>query len=157
MKNPFQELQNRRKAEESDRRRQQEATRLAVEREEQLHQERIRVADQYNEMVTKVLRLLREAVYPNDQMEHYEGEPIWKLGHSYTPIDVDCRYGRNWARSISVSLVFNEHAQPTHFECDRPGFFYKKTLFGERRTSFGPIQCGLTEAELVDALKKLHP
>lgn len=151
MKNPFQYLQDRREAEQAERRRKEQVQQQTKEQTEQLHQERIRTAAQYDEMVTRVLMLLRDAAYPNDQLERddYKGEPTWSMGHSYTPTDVERTYDRNWHRSISVRLEFNEHNQPIGFECVVHG------PHGKVKNSARSI--GLLESMLIIALKALHP
>ena len=142
MRNPFKYLQDQREAKRAERLRDQEAERQARARAEQLRLARMQAAKQYNEMVMRLLGQLREAAYPTLDIHQDKTYPTWSIGKSVYQ-ELWERTWYEWESAVTVELVFNESNQPDRFRC--------------WCVESQPVECSLSEAELINALVQLHP
>jgi len=167
-------LREKREAEEAEAARQVETERLTKEAEERRGQARIKISDQYNEMVRGVLEPLREAAYPDHRVHRSSGYYLrseyaeytytsWRWCIEYKTVtsgDVqEGRYGCsvNWTASVVVRLVFDEHDQASGFEVTVPGRgYYKRKLFGNTWVRDSTRHCSLGEQALTETLNALH-
>jgi hypothetical protein len=160
MANPFQYLQDRQEAAEAKRRRKEEAEQAAKELEERRLQERTQAADQYNEMVRRVLRPLAQALREEGVQRQKEslgeyGGAAWSVGHDYR-YDRPCDIA--WSPKVIVSLEFNDRNQPTRFKCLLPYTGHnERLLFCEWWVEDTHVYCALTEEALIKALRRILP
>jgi hypothetical protein len=139
MDNLFQDVKDSLAAREAERRRLEEAERRALA---QVRRAREEVFTPYHEMVMVVLEHLNEALY-SPRATETRGSPMdgwWSIG--YDRWTWDCPRCFKWITKVSVQLIVDEAGRPARFECVRRA----------RR-----IRCDPVEAELIHALKQLHP
>lgn len=139
MDNLFQDLKASLAAQEAERRRLEEAERRALAQMRRAREERIAP---YHEMVMMVLEHLNESLYSPGATET-RGSPTdgwWSIG--YDRWTWDCPRCFKWIAKVSVELIVDQSGRPALFECVRRA----------RR-----IRCDAVEAELIHALKQLHP
>ena len=142
MTNPFLYIHD---AREEKKRRDQEAERQKRVREEQRKQAMGRMVDQYGPMVTRVLTLLRDIAYPRYDVRELPSSAEWDL--SAISIGSD-------ATPVTVSCVLDDQNRPSRFRCRRQDSWGH---VGEcLRPEEGPVECGLTEQELITALQEVH-
>jgi hypothetical protein len=145
MTNPFENLKQQREAHEKSAKQEGQTRALA----ESQKQQRIEAVHQeYEEMVLGVLAQLRDAAYP--------GYKVNKSGYCYWAIDR--RYSDDLEKVlvVSVHLHLDESQRPLYFHC----YHYRKTkkkkwmIWGDH----GPfdMKAGLSRAELVTVLQRLH-
>jgi len=154
MSNPFDDLSKDRIEAEEETRRRHEAESQRKERKRQINRRKYDLSVGYFEMVVGVLEQLRVAAYPNMMMRgsliagffpEYDGEwqnDSWKAVWNISYRSEWHPGGSHWVSQIEVTLLYNEQGVPTAFEC----------CLRENT----PIKCGLSEAELINALKQLH-
>ena len=136
----------------------------------------IRIAQEYDGMVVKVLQQLLEIVYPKYGIRNHSTKPknryysewdsqlAWSIGFedaerdTYTSLKV-WRPEIWWHSQVVVTLVVDNQLTPLCFECFYIGRDHRDLSF--ERTDFKPvtkqgIRCGLSEVELVTTLRQLH-
>ena len=145
MNNPFGYLQAEREAQE----------RAFQERKKRLLQAAEAAIEQYGGEIIRALKDLQQVAYPNCHV--YGGDRINWYEHAHG-LDISWRIVRSWPDydedKVTVRLVLSEFGEPKCFRVKRSGA-HKRTLLG--LTEFEELRCGLSERELVDALRRLHP
>ena len=160
MPNPFQHLEDIRKAAEIATRTQEEAKRRDREQKEKLRQDLMQTASEYDDTVMTVLGYLRDAAYPNlklrshrDKPSHYptdrwHGKCAWSIGKWRAHSHPDA--SDYWAPIVLVELVFGEQNLPNRFSLSRMRYCHNSV------ESIGSIDCGLSHKELIESLNELH-
>ena len=140
MGNRFQDLKDRRDAEWACK---QRAAKARADQRARDSAYRTEIADLYDSMVRSVLCDLRDAAYSRyARLEAHEGSGevlwCWEITSDHS------NYGDHWTeREVQVLLLADQSGAAAGFECS--GYKTERT-----------IRCGLSEAALVDALRRLH-
>jgi hypothetical protein len=156
MQQPFKYLKDEREAIEATERQRKAAEDQARLRAAQIQQSKLEMASRYDEMVIKVLDYLREAAYPGQtvkkhcerdtQVNKWSGEAAWSIGyisHTSHAVGQDLYESESWSSVVLVRLIFDENNVPVRFDCSK--------------NNASSISCGLSEVELIQTLKSLHP
>jgi hypothetical protein len=121
----------------------------AARKELQIQAQHADLAEQYTEMVMRVLKDLRESMYPSSEVVR-AGVGKWLIGYNYTSSYVEwgVRYiNDSWHTDVQITL-FGTNSKEGYFEC-------KTEEYGAHDGSRSK-KCYLTENELVTTLKQLH-
>jgi len=171
MSNPFKYLQDRRIAKEEERLCREEAIKRAETQREQLRQARLNAAGEFEDMIMDILKQLQKAAYPESELRahrlyegsslaysSYDGKPRWSIGYYGEHPVGELGHHTYWATQVLVTLAFDDRNLPSHFECWCQGRHpFGELWHGEESLKRESVRCGLSKAELVQTLKKLHP
>ena len=183
MKNPFEDLkkiQDEYEAPIKEKLNQKQTTQERIRHEKkQKYNRMLKVLLQYDELVTKILNDLLDAIYPSNgykvesrirnsifdentylKDDHwFQHEAKWVLG-IWEPHEA----GGNVNPLVWVNIIFDLEGTPTHFECgvaERYKKSIKKTLFSSEeivvREPPKSKVVGLSSKDLVSVIKEFHP